>query len=199
MLLTPRATEQLSDRIELAYLRRRPEWRQSGLDPRLWTAAAAILLEVHRRESWVPLDPELFVACQPDSQGASDPWSELTRAVSGRRYLCRLRKIVRGLRRELRGEIRRVEAAVARGESPEVAVCGAPKKSLSPLGRYLAACRLGIPDHADRFLAEARDQHFACPLYRQASLGLAPGDPYPVLPLFANSIRPVDSHAYSLN
>ena len=199
MLLTPRAIEQLSDRIERAYLRRRPEWSQAGLDPRLWSAAAAILLVAHRRESWVPLDPELFVACQPEPDGSSDPWGELTRAASARHYISRLRSIIRSLRRELRAEIRRAETAVLRGEIVEVVLLG-PLKGSSPLGRYLAASRLGVPDLADRFRDEARLQHFACPLYRLAAAGLAPGDPYPVLSLLPAMLRPSESSpSFSLN
>ena len=195
MILTPRAIEQLADRIERAYLRRRPEWRQAGLDPRLWSAAAAILTEAHRREPWLPLDPELFVASQAP---ASDPWHELTRAASGRQYTSRVRRIVRGLRRELREEIRRVEAAISKGVSLEVILLG-PSRQLSALGRFLAATGHDRPDLAARFEAEALRQHAACPLYREAARGLIPGDGYPILPLLPESSRASAIRQFSLN
>lgn len=198
VLLTPRAIEQLSDRIERSYLRRHPELRQAGLDPRLWSSAAAILLDIHTREQWVPLDPELFVACQPFADGPSDPWHELTRLAAARNYVVRLRKMVRSLRRELRSEIRRAEVAIEKGELAEVVLLG-PFKGSSPLGRYLVACRLNLPDLAERFREPARAQHFASPLYRKAAEGLAPGDPYPVLSLLPTTIRPTGSSSFCLN
>ena len=198
VLLTPRSVDHFSDRIERAYLRRRPEWRQTGLDPRLWVAAAAILLESHRRDPGLPLDPELFVTCQPDPKTTSDPWRELTRAASGRRFASRVRKIVRGLRSELRGELRRIERAVGRGNAIE-AVLLATDARLSALGRYLAASRMGRSDLMDRLRPQAREQHRACPLYRQACEGLAPGDDYPFLPLLPEVARHPGFLEFSLN
>ena len=81
MITTPRAIEQMSDRIEQAYLRRRPEWRQAGLDPRLWSAAAAMLMDARLQEPWVPLDPELFVTCQTTGPRLERP---VARADPGR-------------------------------------------------------------------------------------------------------------------
>ena len=198
MIITPRAIEQISDRIERAYLRRRPEWRQMGLDPRLWAAATAILMDARQQEPWVPLDPELFVASQTDGRASTDPWRELTRASSRRRYLCQVRRIVRSLRRELREELRRVESLVRRGQ-PLEGVLARPSRNLSPLGCYLAAARHDRADLSDQFRAEARAQHEACPLYRRAALGLAPDADYPVLPLFPEVLRPSGSLHFSLN
>lgn len=195
MIITPRAIEQIADRIERAFLRRRPEWRQAGLDPRLWSAAGAILMDAHRRSPWLPLDPELFVASQAPE---SDPWRELTRATSGRRYLSRVRKIVRGLRRELRDELRRVEVAIRRGSPLEVILLG-PSRHLSPLGRYLAAISRDRSDLAARFEEEARLQHAACPLYRQAAEGLVADDAYLILPILPEPLRTPGSSQFSLN
>lgn len=198
MIITPRAIEQISDRIERAYLRRRPEWRQMGLDPRLWSASAAILMDARLQEPWVPLDPELFVACQTIGSTSTDPWRELTRGASRRRYLSRIRGIVLGLRRELRQELRRVATLVRRGESLDV-VLMRPSRNLSALGCYLAATRFGRPDLSDHFLTEARAQHEACPLYSRAASGLVPDADYPVLPLFPEVLRPPGSFHFSLN
>lgn len=179
MLLTPRAIEHVADRIERAYLRRCSQWRHAHLDPRLWVAAAELLVDVNRREAWVPLDPELFVASQVENAPGSDPWLELTRPSSQIRYMSRVRKIVRGLRRELRRELRQIEVALQGGESLEVVLLG-PSRGLTALGRYLAACQYGRTDLAYRFRHEARDQDAACPLYRQSALGLIPDHAYPI-------------------
>lgn len=198
MIITPRAIEQISDRIERAFLRRRPEWRQVGLDPRLWSASAAILMDARLQEPWVPLDPELFVACQTTGATSTDPWRELTRGAARRRYLCQVRRIVLGLRRELRQELRRVDTLVHRGESLDIALLR-PSRHLSPLGCYLAASRCGRSDLSDHFLAAARVQHEACPLYRRAAIGLIPDADYPVLPLFPELLRSPGSFHFSLN
>lgn len=198
MIITPRAMEQISDRIERAYLRRRPEWRQMGLDPRLWSASAAILMDARLQEPWVPIDPELFVACQIVESTSTDPWRELTRGMSRRRYLRKVRQIVLGLRRELRRELRRVDTLVQRGESLDT-VLKTPSRSLSALGCYLAASRSGRSDLTDYLLSEARAQHEACPLYRRAAIGLVPNEDYPVLALFPELLRPPRSSHFSLN
>ncbi len=198
MTQTTRAIELAADRIERAYLRYRPEWRQVGLDRRLWAAAAAVLIDAHRRDPLVPLDPELFVTCQVASKAASDPWSELTRASSRRRYVVQVHRIVRGLRRELRQEVRRVESRIDRGEAIDDLALGS-LSGLSALGVYLAACRLDRADLADRVRPMARDQHWACPLYRQAAAGLVPGDPYPVAGIFPELVRSASVHRFSLN
>lgn len=198
MILTPRAIEQLADRIQRSFLLQCPEWRQVGLDSRLWSAAAAILTDAHREESWVPLDPELFVASQFVGNASHDPWRTLTRVGSKRRYLSRLRKIVRGLRLELREELRRVDRAVRRGDALEVVLLG-PTRRVSALGRYLAAYRHGRADLADRFHEPACDQHAACPLYREAARTLAPENAYPVLALLPELARPAGPPSFSLN
>ena len=198
MLQTPRVLEHLAVRIERAYLRRRPEWRQASLDPRLWSAAAAVLLDAHKRGSWAPVDPELFVASQVAVSSATDPWTELTRAASRRRYLTRVRRLVRSLRSELRLELRRIETAMRRGAALEVIVLG-PSQLVSPMSRYLSACRHGRPDLADRLRPEARDQHWACPLYRPATRGLIPDDDYPVGLLVADLVPSPGNYQFSLN
>ncbi len=198
MIITPRAVEQISDRIERAYLRQHPEWKHMGLDPRLWIAAAAILMDAHRADPSVPVDPELFVACQTAGSVTSDPWSELTRASSRRRYLVRLRKIVRSLRCELREELQRINSAEKRGEELELILLSSSRR-LSPLSRYLAAAVRNRLDLTDRLEAEARNQHESCPLYRQAAEGLIPAQDYPVMPLFLEGFRPTGPLQFSLN
>lgn len=198
MIITPRVVEQISDRIERAYLRRHPEWRHTGLDPRLWVASAAILMDAHRADPSVPVDPELFVACQAVNSTTSDPWSELTGASSRRRYLSRLKKMVNSLKQELRAELRRVASAEKRGESLECILLSATRR-LSPLGRYLAASLRDRADLADRLRDAAREQHEACPLYRKATEGLIPAKSYPVVQVLPENFRSMGSFEFSLN
>lgn len=198
MTQTTRAIELAADRIERAYLLHRPEWRQVGLDRRLWAAAAAVLMDAYRRDPRTPLDPELFVACQVAAAVSKDPWTELTRSSSRRRYIVQVRRLVRGLRRELRREIRRIESRLGRGASLD-ALSLDPIAGLSPLGLYLIACRDGRADVADSLRATAREQHWACPLYRQAAQGLVAGDPYPVAGIFPEMLHSAGSHQFSIN
>jgi len=165
---------ELADRIEQAYARRGAGRRSAVVSPGVWTAAAGVLLQVHCADpDRVPLDPELFVAAQPRSLLFEDPWTGLAADESARRYLRRVRRIVRGLREELRAEVRWAERRVRRGDSIAT-VLSSRGSRLSPLGRFLVAARAGRPDLAKRFEASARAQHRSCPLYRQASLGLLP-------------------------
>ena len=113
-----------------------------------WTldfvAATAVLMDAHRREPWVPVDPELFVMCQVLGSDASDPWSELTVASSRRRYVARVRRIIRGLRGELHKELRRIESALRRGEALEVILLG-PSRRLAPAWAGLSRLAVMTP------------------------------------------------------
>src|SRR5206468_3951633 len=125
--------------------------------------------QVHQEDPGIPLDPELFVASQPNGADIVDPWRILADAESGCRYRRRVRKIVRLLRAELKREIRIVERKVHEGTSLS-SVLLAHNPRLSPLGLYITALRFGCPDLANRFQSRAAQQHARCPLYRWASL-----------------------------
>lgn len=202
MILTPRTIELIADRIERAYLRRRPRNLPVFGDVRVWAIAAQALLEAHRRASWLPLDPELFVAAQAVRRPMGDPWTDLAPAASLRRYRRQVLQIVQGLRKEIRTEIRRVESLVRRGEDPG-RLFSEPRRWLSPLGAYVAAHRLRRPDLMEQLRPLARDQHDACPLYRLACRGFLPASAYPVLDLvpgvyFTPRIGP-PSPSFSIN
>ncbi len=182
VLITPHAIEQLSGRIEQAYLRRRSQALVSEPDSRLWEVAARALVEAHRKYPWLPVDPELFVAAQPPCSPLGDPWQHLAPAHAIRRYRQRVVLIVRGLRRELFGEIRRLESRIRAGHSLD-SVLGWRTRRVSDLARYLVAHRAGRPDLAEPFRAGTQDQHEGCPLYRLACRGLIDPDLYPVLDL----------------
>jgi hypothetical protein len=178
-VLTLRVIEELADRIERAYLRRQPYWHQGCSNPRVWAAAAVALLRLNRNDPRIPIDPELYVASQPISHSLADPWEDLTQSRSVRRYRRRVRQLIRNLRGELVAELRFVRSRVQRGETIED-VLYSKSRSLSPLGRFIAAYRAGRPDLMERFRATAQDQHGCCPLYRPASQRLLPSAAYPV-------------------
>jgi hypothetical protein len=179
VLLTPRTIELVADRIERAYLRRSPSPAPFIGNARVWTIAAQALLEAHHRHTWLPLDPELFVAAQASQTPMSDPWSDLAPPNALRRYRRQVLQIIQGLRRELRAEIRRAERLVRRGQDPRK-LLAEPRRWLSPLGAYVAAYRLQVPDLMEQWRPRARDQHDACPLYRLACRGFLPSSAYPV-------------------
>ncbi len=171
--------EQLASRIERAYYRRLDR-DVRGLDSRVWTVAAVRLLRLHRADSMFPIDPELFVASQPNRSATANPWFVLARASSIRRYRRRVRRIIRQLRGELRVEVRTFQGRLILGDSPEAALVPRGRRSLSPLGCFIAACRADRPDLAERFRNLAEAQHRSCPLYRFASRGMIPADEYPL-------------------
>lgn len=202
MLQSPRTIELVADRIERAYVRRYPDCQGWGLDGRIWSVAASALVVEHRRHRWLPIDPELFVASQSPKAGSADPWTDLAPTGAMWRYRRRVKQIVRGLRHELRLELRRVGRSVREGESLEV-LLRRRHRWLSPLGRYIAAYQAGRMDLVDRFRCRARHQHQSCPLYRLACQTLLPESAYPVLevvPGFAATPRrgPL-THAVILN
>lgn len=180
MLITPHAIEQLAGRIELAYLRRRPQAIGNEPDPKLWDVAARALAEAHRRHPWLPIDPELFVASQPSFSPLGDPWQHLAPAHAVKRYRKRVVQMIRGLRRELAGELSWIERKIRSGATLEEALRWRTRK-VSPLGRFVAALRAGRPDLAERFRPGAQDQHESCPLYRAACSTLIEPALYPVL------------------
>ncbi len=180
--------EQIARRIERAYLRRRPEWRAASIDGHLWTAAARVLLKVGAEQNDIPIDPELFVASQIRAGLTSDPWMDLTQPKAGRRYVAQVRRIVSNLEMELNEEIARVEDAVLDGRSPEMVLLSSNLR-LTPLGRYLAATRLGRPDLALPLLADAHEQMRICPLYRAAISDLIAPEDYPEEPLDRTPVR----------
>jgi hypothetical protein len=183
VILSPHAIVQLAGRIERAYGRRhRHDSPWSAPDARLWELAARALIEAHRAEPWLPLDPELFVISQPVAAILDDPWQELAASEAIRRYRRRVRRLVRNLRRELAAEVRRAESRVRRGKELEVVV-RRPTARVSALGAYIVAIRAGRPELAEPLVDAVHAQHAACPLYRQASRGYLPASAYPVMEL----------------
>lgn len=186
-LLTPQAIANVAGRIERAYSLRFDAGPWGGPGPRLWEVVARALFEAHRAAPWLPLDPELFVASQPTTASPSDPWAHMEPGRAVRRYRRRIRRIARGLRRELVDEVRLAGALMGRGRSLEW-VLDSPRRDLSPLGRYIVAYRHGRPDLAEGFRRQAQDQHAGCPLYRLACRRLLPESAYPVVELLPGLI-----------
>ncbi len=180
VLTTQSVIEALAVRIELAYRRRRPGWRDGSSTPRVWQVAAETLIRAGQADLSMPLDPELFVASQPCTSAQANPWNEVTGLPAVERYKARVAEIVRVLRDELIAEIRHVETRSGRGESI-ANILHSRTRRLSPLGRYIVAHRAGRLSLANRFVREALEQHRSCPLYRQAVAGLLAPEAYPTL------------------
>ncbi len=168
----------LADRIEQAYTRRYPDWTPVLTSSGVWAAAAAGLLMLHRNVPAMPVDPELFVAVQPE-RAWGDPWADLAQEGALRRYRRHVRRIIALLRDEIRDEVRAAERRVRRG-SPLAAVLSDTRGRFSALGRYVIARRAGQDDLAERLRPEAERQHRSCPLYQQACRSLLPNNAYPI-------------------
>ena len=179
MLPPQKQIDGLARRIERAFHLRHPEWYEGCSTARVWSSAALVLWQAHHEDPCIPLDPELFVASQPCSDGVTDPWLTLANAEAGCRYKRQVRKIVRLLRAEVKREIRRVEREVRDGESlASVLLSNNPR--LSPLGLYISALRFGRPDLACVLQSRAARQHSRCPLYRWACQPLIAAELYPI-------------------
>jgi hypothetical protein len=182
VLATQAALEGLAERIERAYRLRCSGWYRGCSTARVWSTAAAILVQLHQEDPSLPLDPELYVAVQPvlaPGTGFDDPWVRLTQASSARCYRRRVREMIRRLRTELRGEVRFAERRVGRGEAI-TKVLLSPHQRISPLGCYIAAVRADRIDLAERLRHEAVRQYRSCPLYRAASRQLLAPEFHPV-------------------
>jgi hypothetical protein len=182
LVIPPRTVVQLAERIERAYRRRHPGMRFDEGVGVIWDMAAELLLAAHRADRNVPLDPELYVAVQHMGGRLADPWHELTGEWAIARYKGQIARIVRRLRRELKGELAVLDRWMASGMSLDQALVRV-SGLVSSLGRMVAAYRRGRHDLVSQFHAAARAQHQACPLYRLAVIGLLPEGDYPVFDL----------------
>ena len=179
MLATQGMIDALAERIERAYSLRHSRWHGGCSTPRVWSVAATVLWEVHRDDPALPTDPELFVAAQPAHLPYPDPWYELTGEESAQRYRRRVHTIVRTLRCELSGEVKLAEPLIDSGRAIG-RVLRSRNGRISPLGRFIVAYRAGRLALARQFAGDAADQHWSCPLYREASRRLLPPGVYPV-------------------
>ena len=179
MLPTQEVLDRLAGRIERAFTLRCSNWNRGCSTSRIWSAAAAILWQAQSEDPTIPLDPELFVASQPLTASFADPWSSLAQPEAGHRYKQRVRRIIRGLRNELKREIQLVEKLLRQGRALST-IIGSRNTRLSPLGLYIAAHRAARPDLAGRLRRSAIEQHNCCPLYRSACLAFLPAELYPM-------------------
>jgi hypothetical protein len=181
VLATQAALESLAERIERAYRLRRAGWYRGCSSARVWSTAAAILVQLHQEDPTLPIDPELYVAAQPVSAPDTDfddPWVGLAQPAAAQRYRKRVRGMIRGLRAELRAEVRYAERRISQGEAIEK-VLSTRHHRLSPLGCYIVAVRADRFDLGERFRRAAVAQHRSCPLYRVASLQWLVPELYP--------------------
>lgn len=181
-VLPPGTVSDIAGRIERAYFRHCPMLPRTFAVSPVWGVAAARLVEIHREEPDLPLDPELFVAVQVRRRPTPDPWGELARPSAIRRYRSHVRRIVLQLRRELRAELQQAERRHRGGQTVEQVV-RERRHDFSSLGRYLFACRHHRADLATALRASAAAQHEGCPLYAQACRTLISPHAYPVFDL----------------
>src|SRR5262245_56119114 len=154
LLLPPRSIAQLASRIRDAYLRRCPRLDREYAHSNVWSAAARRLVDLHRAEPSLPLDPELYVVAQDRPGLGVDPWKGLARPAAVRRYRRLVARIVRSRREELRGEVRGAERKLKAGEEL-ASLLASLSPRFSALGRYIVACRAGRPDLAELFIPAA--------------------------------------------
>ena len=179
VLPTQETLDRLADRIERAFTLRCSNWYRGCSTPRIWSAAATILWGAHSEDPTIPLDPELFVASQALTASFADPWSSLARPEAGHRYKHRVQRIIRGLRNELKREIRLTENLLRQGRAWDL-IIGSRDSRLSPLGLYIAAHRNARADLAGRLRRSAIEQHNCCPLYRSACMAFLTAELYPM-------------------
>jgi hypothetical protein len=170
----------LAERIERAYrLRHSPTYQHRPEDDRVFVGAAAVLIRLHQLDSTMPLDPELFVASQTVTSAHPNPERDLIRPEAFERFRLRVRRIIRGLHKELAQELKWLQAQLEMGLTLEQALA-LPTTRMTPMGRYIAAHRAGCLDLAETFRQDAHRQHLACPLYRHACTPFLPKGSYPV-------------------
>lgn len=181
LVLPPRAIHQLAERVEQAYLRRRPQLHREDTYSRVWSAAAEVLVALNRSDPSLPIDPELYVTSQLRERTSKrpDPWGELVHPEASIRYRRQVRRIILALRKELRSELRWIDRLRRQG-IPLDRILSAPTSRTSPLSRFIAAVQYLGPDAAVDLHEAVRRQHDACPLYRQACANLLPDHTYPV-------------------
>jgi hypothetical protein len=90
-----------------------------------------------------------------------------------------VRRIVRQLVRELKREVCCAERLIRRGRELG-AVLNPTDGRLSALGCFIVAQRAGRVDVAIRYASATAAQYRACPLYRQATAALIPGNFDPI-------------------
>jgi hypothetical protein len=178
VICTQDAINNLADRIERAYCRRKPRLMIVNARLEVWEQAATRLLEASVAAPYVPIDPELYVAVLATGGNPSDPWSELTPKSSRARYIKAVRQIIVRLRRELAAELRLAECRLAGGMRLDDLLADGNDR-ISSLTRYILAFRAGRFDHVLNHRSAAQRQHRSCPLYRPASRPFLPSSTYP--------------------
>ncbi|MFO0890721.1 MAG: hypothetical protein U0790_16450 [Isosphaeraceae bacterium] len=179
MLPTQETIDRLAKRIERAFSLRCRPWYHGCSTPRVWAAAASVLWETSVQNGEIPLDPELYVACQPMKRRDSDPWTCLANSAAGERYRRRVRRIIHRLRAELKREVVRAEELLQHGHGIGKVLTGRNPR-FSALGLYITAHRAGRLDLAMGLRDRVIEQHLSCPLYRAACRPLLPSEDYPM-------------------
>lgn len=156
--------------------------------PDTWMRCASGLIRFHHQDSRYPLDPELFIAVLTDQGQARAIQAEsIDHAI--KLYAKVVRRMIRRLENELSEELQWLDISSDRGLALEQLILS-PSRKLTPLSRYIHACRKNRSELANRLLSEVIKQHELCPLYREASLKWLTGRTYPNLTSLERLRRP---------
>jgi len=135
--------------------------------PDTWMRSASGLIRLHHEEPRNPLDPELFIAVltYQSSVKTIEPDSI---DLALKLYAKVVRRMIRRLENELSEELQWLDSSSNRGLTLEQLILS-PSRKLTPLSRYIHACRKNRSELAGRLISAVIKQHELCPLYREAS------------------------------
>ena len=169
---------EIAIRMEAAFAK-----RVVGIDihqnptPDTWMRCSSALIRFHHEEPRYPLDPELFIAVLADHGKQHQIRAEMIDLII-KLYAKVVRRMIRRLENELSEELQWLESSSDRGLPLEHLVLS-PSRKLTPLSRYIHACRKNRSELAGRLISEVIKQHELCPLYREASHKWLPSLTYP--------------------
>lgn len=169
---------EIAIRMESAFIRRtrRQDSRWSPT-AKSWLRLARRLIALNESNAIFPLDPELFIVVQNDStlMNLDLPEAE-NEAIT--HFSDKIKHMIRKLQAEISEELRWLEHSSDRGVGMDQLILS-PSRKLTPLSRYIHACRNNRAELAGLLLADVIRQHESCPLYRHACQKWLAGQRYP--------------------
>lgn len=179
-MVTCKHVLEIAIRMEAAYAKRTIH-RGIRLQPTpdTWMRCASSLIRFHHEDARYPLDPELFIAVLTDhGQEQSLQPDSIETAI--KLYAKVVRRMIRRLENELTEELQWLDSSSNRGLTLEQVILS-PSRKITPLSRYIHACRRNRSELAGRLISAVIKQHELCPLYRAASHKWLNSYTYPTL------------------
>lgn len=171
---------EIAIRMESAFIRRTrrqdSRWSPSANS---WLRLARRLITLSQSNAIFPLDPELFIIVQNDSTLLNLDMPEVEDEAIAH-FADNVNRMISNLQAEISEELRWLEHSGRRGVGMDQLVLS-PSRKLTPLSRYIHACRNNRPELAGRLLADVIRQHEICPLYRHACKKWLARQSYPTL------------------